>query len=152
MKPKKINLNQWEKVDTISDLDNYQSLIITPIKLSDGTQLPDIYFRKGIKKYDEVLDVNTTKWYQDIRISKDGNDDEYGKRVDWWFEQALDNEDYRSLLNTNFNKHGFDIKKSWDMAQNYLKRFNYSSRKTYIHKYVWNWMVRGLHQHMKFKK
>jgi hypothetical protein len=105
-----------------------------------------------MKKQVEVEDVSEIEWNKEIRISKDGDDDTYGSRVDWWFDQALLDDDYRKLINDNFNKHGFDIRKSWNMAQNYLKKFNFSSRKTYIHKYVWNWMSNGLHQHLKFKK
>jgi hypothetical protein len=151
-KPKKINLNQWEKVDQLSDLDNYQSLIITPVKLIDGTQLPDLYFRKGIKKYNEVEDISLIEWFKDIRISKEGTDEEYSQRVDWWYNKALENDSYRELINSSFNKHNFDVKKAWNMSQNYLKKFNYSARKTYLHKYVWNWLSSEMHKWLKFKK
>jgi len=151
-RPKHINLNQWEKVKTFEDLDGYQALIITPSKMSDGTQLPELYFRKGISRFNEIKDISSTNWTKDIRISKEGGDNEYSLRVDWWFENALNNKEYREIINTAFNKNNFDVKKHWNMAQNYLKKFNYSARKTYIHKYVWNWLSNEMHKFLKFRK
>lgn len=151
-KPKVIDLNKYERVNTPEELDGYQGLVIVPVKLGDGFQPPNIFFRKGIKKHNEIENTDGVEWFKDIRISKEGDDETYGQRVNWWFDQAILDDEYRKLINDNFNKHGFDIRKSWSMAQNYLKKFNYSARKTYLHKYVWNWLSNGLHQHLKFKK
>lgn len=151
-KPKKINLNQWERVKTADEMEGYQGLIIVPIALPDGTQLPNIYFRKGEFKHNEIDDVESVEWNKDIRISKEGSDDEYAERVNWWYSNALTNEEYRQLINTEFNKEGFDVKKQWNLSQNYLKKFNYSARKTYLHKYVYNWLRNEFHKYLRFKR
>lgn len=151
-KPKKIDLNKWERVDNAEDLDGYQALIITPLKASNGIQLPDLMFRKGQQKHNEIEDVDSVEWNKEIRISKEGGDDVYAYRIDWWFNNASQDEQYRKFINDNFNKNGFDVKRSWNAAQNYLKKFNYSSRKTYLHKYVYNWLVTGMHRWNNFAK
>lgn len=151
-KPKVINLNDYEKVKSKDDLDGYIGLVIIPAKLENGIQLPSIFFRKGTLKHNEIKDVGSVEWFKDIRISKEGDDTEYASRVDWWYDHAISNDDYRKIINDSFNKHGFDVKKNFDMAINYLKKFNFSARKTYIHKYIWNWLTNSMHQYLKFKK
>lgn len=118
----------------------------------DGTQPPQLLYRRGLSKHNEVANVDEVEWTKDIRISKEGGDDEYSHRVDWWYSKALESDEYKKILNAAFNKNGFDLKKSWLMSQNYLKKFNYSARKTYIHKYVWNWLTNGMHQFLRTRR
>jgi hypothetical protein len=143
MKPKKIDLNKWELVYNIEDLDGYQGLIIIPKRLVDGRQLPDMYFRK-----DQIVSLieNTTNiiWYKDCFISNKGTDFEYSKLVDWWFDSALKDEEYKTIINDTFNRNGFDVKISWEKAKNWLKTCVPSERKTHIHKFIWNWLSKGM--------
>jgi hypothetical protein len=143
MKPKKIDLNSWERVDEQEDLEGYNGLIIVPQKLEDGTQLPPLYFiREAAKQY--IEDITNAVWTKNCEISNKGEQSEYSKRVDWWVKNALDDEEYRTTLNETFNKHGFNLKLSWDKAFITLKGMIPSSRKTYLHKYIWKWLTRGI--------
>lgn len=144
MKPKKIDLNQYVRVIQKDELDGYQGLVIIPTKLIDGTQLPELYFRKGEPKHEEISDVDNAMWNKEVRISNKGNDFEYAHRVDWWFENALENSEYKTMLNNTFNKHGFDVRMSWEKAITWLKQQVPSARKTYLNKFIWNWLMKGL--------
>lgn len=151
-KPKVFDLNKWEKVKTEPELDGYQGLVIIPPRLENGTQLPSIYYRRGEVKSPEIEDVSTIEWFKDVRISKLGHGVEYAKRVDWWFDNALKDEEYRQIINDTFNRNGFDVKISWEKAKNDLKRYTPSDRKTYIHRFVWNWMIRGMKNYLSYKE
>lgn len=139
-KPVKINLNDYEHVPTIDDLEGYQSVILTPIMLKDGTQPPTLFFRKGKKKDPLVSDVTGLVWSKDICIDNKVSEDQYVKLVDWWFGEAIKNEEYKKLINGMFFKNGFDPKITWESCLTYLKTCNPSKRKTHLHKFILNKM------------
>ena len=98
-KPIKINLNEYERVPTIDDLEGYQS--VTSYMLKDGTQptYSGRVRRKNLNIRCKALSgtrisVLTTK-YQRISI----------KLVDWWFSEV--SRMWRNLSDTFFN--GFDL-------------------------------------------
>ncbi len=140
----KIDLNKWDVVGSKDDLEGYSGLTITPKKLVNGIQPDDIFFRRGKQQVPEIENVEEAVWYKDCLISKNGSLEDYIKRIDWWFESALNDEDYKEIINNTFNRNGFDIKMSWEKAKNWLISRNQSSRKTYIHKFVWNWLSKGM--------
>lgn len=140
----KIDLNRWERVASEEDIENYRSLIIIPLKLIDGTQLPPLYFRQGKPLEPLIEDVEGVQWNKMIRISNLGDVTDYCKRVDWWFNNALADDEYKTILNDTFNKYGFNLKVSWDKAINWLKGCTPAQRKTYLHKFIWNWLNKGL--------
>jgi hypothetical protein len=73
--------------------------------------------------------------------------------VDWWYSEAMKNEEYRSIINTNFNRSGFDVKKEFELSHNWLKKLDAKSeRKTHIHKFVWKWLNRGYNKHVRLRK
>jgi hypothetical protein len=140
----KIDLNKWEMVGSENDLENYQSLIITPRKFIDGTQPPVLYFRRGAGLKQLIEDTTQVNWSKNCEISNKGTPEEYSERVDWWFDNAIENDEYKTIINDTFNRNGFDVKMSWEKAKMWLKRCVPSKRKTYIHKFVWNWMSGGM--------
>lgn len=150
-KPTKLNLNDFEQVTTVEELQDHVGLILTPKKLNNGTQLPNLYFRKPIKVI-EIEDVDQVEWFRDIRISKEGTLDDYAHRVKWWFENALKDDKYKTILNDTFNRNGFEIAKSWALAENYLYKLTPSQRKTYIAAFVWRWLSRGMSNHLRYSK
>jgi len=135
-KPIKINLNEYERVPTIDDLEGYQSVILTPMMLKDGTQPPTLFFRKGKKKDPLVSDVTGLVWNKDICINNKVSEDQYIKLVDWWFGEAIKDVEYKKLINDTFFKNGFDPKITWDSAQAWLKTCTPSERKTHLHKFI----------------
>jgi hypothetical protein len=143
-KPIKINLNNWEVVENENAIEGYSGMIITPKKLVNGIQPADLYFRRGELKVPEIEDVTTAMWFKDCHISNKGSEIEYANRVDWWFDSAISDQQYKTIINDTFNRHGFDIKMSWEKAKVWLKQQNGSSRKTFIHKFIWNWLSKGM--------
>jgi len=144
MKPKVIDLNKYEIVNSEEELEGYTGIIITPLRMVDGTQPPKLHFRKGKPKVHEIDDVDSTVWFKDIHISNKGEDHEYAHRVDWWFDNALKDEDYRQIINETFNRNGYELKMAWEKARNWLKGQTPSARKTHLHKFVWNWLTKGM--------
>lgn len=142
MRPKKIDLNNFTKVNSIEECDGYNSLMIIPAKLSDGTQLPPLYFRGG--EHDLIIDITDELiWDKNSRISTAGTQEEYNKRVNWWFDNARNNDMYRELVIDTFNRLGFDVLLSWEKCKNWLKSCPDCDRKSYIHKFVFNWLKKG---------
>jgi hypothetical protein len=143
MKPKKINLNDYERVQTIGELDGYSSIIIIPYMMDDGTQPAALFLRRGEKK-NEIYDVDDIVWDKDVVISKRGTVEEYAKRVDWWYSNAANDPEYRAMINENFSKNQYDVKMAWGKAIAWLKRQTPSARKTHLHKFMWEWLSKGL--------
>lgn len=143
-KPIRINLNDYEHVKTESDLKEHVGLIIIP-----QNNLPPMYFRKPIKVI-EIEDVDNAVWFKDIRISKNGEQHEYAKRVEWWFNQALNDRDYKELINQMFNRNGYDVKKDWEKAKCFLIASDKTTRKTYIHQFINKWMTRGMNRQIEY--
>jgi hypothetical protein len=112
--------------------------------LSDGTQPPVLFFRRGEKEPEHVIDTSTTEWNKDVIINKFGTIEEYSQRVDWWFDEAIKNEEYRTIINEQFRKHNYDVRMAWEKAKVWLKKQTSSSRKTHIHKFLWSWFNKGL--------
>lgn len=146
----KINLNDFEQVKTREELEGHTSIIITPKKHGDK-QLDDIYFRKPITVI-EIDDVDNAVWYKDVRISREGTIEEYTKRVEWWYDNAIKDADYRAILNATYNKHGFDIKSAWEKSKYFLYGLTPAGRKTYLAQYVNKWMSKGIARHLQRKE
>jgi hypothetical protein len=143
--PKVINLNDYEKVDTKDELEGYQSIIIIPWMSDDGIQPPAIFVRKGEFKGDYIVDTTDVVWHKEAYISKEGSNEDYAKRVDWWFSEAAKNQEYCALINSTFNKNQFDVKMSVEKARAWVKTHLIpAARKTHMHKYLWNWLVKGM--------
>jgi hypothetical protein len=157
MKPRKIDLNRWVRVNSIEDTDGYQCMIIVPQRLIDGTQPPDLFFRKGEPSVPKIEDINSSVWYKDCQISNNGSNIDYNKRVDWWFESAENDEEYKEIINNTFNvkdehnpAYGFNVRNSWEKAKGWLKRIPLqSARKTYLHKFIWNWLTGDINKYMR---
>jgi hypothetical protein len=149
MKPKRLNLNKWTRVETEDATEGYDTLIITPQRYVDGTQPPELYFKRGEPLIPDITDTDNSVWYKDCHISKQGSELEYCKRVDWWFNNAENDEEYKEIINATFNHHSFNVKMSWDKAKIWLKRQLPDCRKTYIHKFVWNWMTKGIQMQLR---
>jgi hypothetical protein len=151
-KPKKIDLNQYELVDSEEELDGYTGIIVIPKKLHDGTQPPVLHFRKE-SNIIHIVDTDNATWFKDCRISQAGSQMDYIKRIDWWFDNALADEEYRQILinmyKTAADKYGFDLKKRIDQSKGWLKSLNGTARKTYIHKSFIDSMNRGVNFCMK---
>lgn len=135
----KINLNEYEKVETREELEDHTGIVLILPNIPDK----ELYYRKPIKVV-EFKDLSEVEWFKDMRISKEGTEAEYASRVDWWFDHAIEDSDYRTILNQTFNRNGYDIKGEWERARNWLKGQTPAARKTYLAKYVWNYMVKGM--------
>jgi hypothetical protein len=147
MKPTKIDLNQYEKVSSIEELEGYQAVILTPYRVKEvvnGREVeivpPSIYLRKGKKKPELLKDPTDVTWNKDIRIDPHVSEDEYIRLINWWFSEALKDEEYKKFINGTFFKNGFDPKITWERAETYLKTCNESERKEHIHKFILNKM------------
>lgn len=143
MKAQTIDLNKWEKVSSEEDITGYKGLVIIPIKMPDGTKPPNLFFRQGDPRSDDIIDTDSVIWTKKSSISNKGSQEEYNKRVDWWFSNAENDIEYKGIINDTFNKYGFNVKMSWEKAKAWLKNCIPSDRKTNIHKYVWNWLTKG---------
>lgn len=146
----KIDLNDYELVQSQEDIEGHTGLIIIPVKTSETDVPTPRYFRKPITVI-EIEDVNSAVWYKDIRISKKGTDAEYAERVNWWYDNAIRDKEYTSILNQSYNRNDFPIKKEWEGSRMYLLRQMPSTRKTYIHQFVNKWMNRGMMMHLNRK-
>lgn len=146
-RPKTIDLNKYTNVKSKDDLTGYHSVIIIPAKLSDGTQLPPLYFRGG--EEDLIINTEDAVWSKNVKISTVGSQEDYNKRVNWWFDQAYANPDYRSFVNETFHRLGFNVKESWEKGRVWLMTQVGEKRKGYIHKFIWNWMKQGYQWHMR---
>ena len=147
---KKIDLNKFELCNSEEDiLEGQSGLAITPLRLADGTQPRTLYFKKGVPKQVKIRDVENTVWYKDAHISSEGEDHEYAKRVDWWFDNAMKDQDYKDIINGTFDRNGFIVRESWEKARNWLKKKTPSARKTHIHRFVWNWMTDGMRMQLE---
>ena len=144
-KPRKIDLNNYVVVKSVDDLYNQQGLIIIPKRLDNGLQLPETYWRLiDSPEYFMIEHVDDAIWYQDIRISIAGSDDDYIKRVQWWVDNAFLDEEYMHKVNATFCKYNYDIKLATQKAiENKFKRFRPEQRKSYLHKFFWNWWIDG---------
>ena len=149
MATRKIDLNKFELVSSEDEiLEGQTGIIILPLRLKDGTQPPALHFRKGLPKQTQVKDVTDVCWTQDTHISKDGTDHEYARRVDWWFDEAMKDEEYKETINETYNRNGYQLKVAWEKARNWLKSRVPSARKTNIHKFVWTWLNKGMLQQL----
>jgi len=145
---KSINMNDYEVVASKKDLEGYQSLIIIPYMMDDGSQPDALFLRKGEKQI-LVADLDEDEFTKDTAITKVGEDTEYAVRVDRWFELAMKNEEFRSLVNTHFDKNNFDIRRSLEAAKVWLKKQSLSTRKTHLWKFLWkNWLPIGMQRHL----
>lgn len=142
-KPKKIDLNDYEQVVNKDDMNGYSGLIIVPKKSTEGIQLPEIYFRRK-STVDLIENIEEAIWHQNVRIAITGTDADYHRRVDWWVENALNDEDWRGIINQTFNQKEFNVKASMEKAIHYLKTIRIASkRKSFLHKFFWNWFLTG---------
>jgi len=142
-KPKRIDLNDYEAVSSLEDLEGYTSLVIIPFKQEDGTQPPNICLRKRLSPFVEIKNVENAQWFQDCRINKKGSKSQYAERVNWWFKNAMLDEEYKDLLNDAFSDKGFNLPEAFERAKLWLKGRTVAQRKTYIHKFVWNWLTKS---------
>ncbi|OQB09045.1 MAG: hypothetical protein BWY21_00950 [Parcubacteria group bacterium ADurb.Bin216] len=138
MKPRVIDFNEFEVCKKVEELEGYQSFIIKPFMLPDGTQPPAILLRKGNKKEDLVSDTTNVVWNRDVCIEKNVDEVTYCKLVDWWFKSAQADPEYKNFINSTFCKNGFDPKITWERAQIWLKTCIPSKRKTHINKFIQN--------------
>lgn len=146
-KPKKIDLNKYTRVLSEEDLTGYHSIIIVPAKTSDGTQLPSLYFR-GNQEQNIISDITGVVWDKEARISILGTQEEYNDRVNWWFNEADKNSNYRDFVNQTYSRMGFHVRDSWEKGRIWLLSQEGNDRKSYIHKFIWNWMQKGYQWHM----
>lgn len=147
----KINLNDFEQVHSEEELEGHTAIILT-MKTPEGSpKLPDLYYRKPIK-FIEFKNLDGVEWFKDIRISKEGTQEEYSARVKWWFEKAREDKEFREIVNNTFRSNGFDVVASWNSAMNYLLMLDKSKRKTYIKQFVWNWLTKGYHAYSNRKE
>lgn len=140
MSNQKYDLNDYEIVGSKEDLTGFKGLIIVPRRLEDGTQPPELFFRKPLNVV-YLKDIDNIKWHKNIQISKQGSDKEYGQLVDWWFEQARNDVDYKEMIKDNYHRFGFNVPESTEKAIIHLKT---KDRKTAIHKFFIKWLTKGL--------
>jgi len=146
-KPKKIDLNQYEVVSSEDDLIGHSGLILIPKKNKDGSQPQTFYFRKpsGVV---HIEDVDNSVWTKDCRISTAGSQMDYIKRVEWWFENALKDPEYREILISMYknavDNYGFNMKYRIEQTKGWLQSLEGSARKTYINKALMSSMNRGV--------
>lgn len=141
-KIKTIDLNKFIKVVNEEECDGFNSIRIIPSKLSDGTQLPPMYFRGN--EMDLIYEItDDLVWSKNSHISISGEQEEYNKRIEWWFTNARKNDMYRELIIDTFNRLGFDVLLSWEKCKNWLKTCPECDRKSHIHRFVFNWLKKG---------
>lgn len=141
-KIKTIDLNKYTKVLNEEECDGFNCIKIIPAKLKNGTQLPPIFFRGN--EIELIYDIEKdTVWSKKANISIRGGQEEYNKRVDWWFENARKDPTYRELVIDTFNRMGFDVLMSWEKCKNWLKTCADCDRKSHLHKFVFNWLKKG---------
>lgn len=147
-KLKKIDLNEFELIRSEDELGESNGYRIFPVKYADGTQPPPMLWKRKENNYVTIEDVDNVVWIKELRVSTKGSDTEYAKRVDWWIENALADDEWKTNINNTYNKHGFRIKESMDKAVAWLKTRTPSARKSHLHKFFQNWFLRGLHKAM----
>jgi hypothetical protein len=150
MKPKRINLNDYEQVKTEKDLEGYSAIIITPLKFADGMQAPDILFRRKAK-YKAISDTEGVIWDQNTVITTATTPLKYASLVDWWVESALADEEWKFKINNTFGKNGFDVKMSMDKAIKWLKTCKPSMRKSHLNKFFNIWFNKGFDRYLNAK-
>lgn len=145
MKKKRfINLNRYNLVDTEEAAD----LIVVPLDNGRGETPINLYFaKKNQKAYKYIDDVDTAIWEQSARISTAGSQEEYNRRVDWWFDGM--EEQYKQQLVAMVRgavDKGFDIGMSVGKARMWLKNANTSDRKTRLSQFITNWITTGVNK------
>lgn len=152
IRPRKINLNDYELVASKEELKGFAGIIITPSRTPDGYQPMDLYYRKDFEGPRCLKDVDGMEWFEDAHISKSGTDIDYAKRVEWWFNGARSNPEFKEKVNHTFNKYEYDVITEWERACAWLKGRAFSGRKTNIKKFVWSWLSKGFASHCSRKK
>jgi len=139
---KRLNLNDYELVDTPKDFEGYNGcVIIIPKRLKDGSQPPEMYWRKTGQYL--ISDIDNETWTKNCKISTSGSHEEYARKVDWWVDNAFNDPEYKEIINNTFGKYNFNIRMSLDKSIAWLKGRTPSQRKSHLHKFFWNWLLKG---------
>jgi len=147
-KPKRINLNNYQKVNKEEELEGFSSLIITPFKQPDGTQPPIVFLRRPAKGGALAVDIETDDWSRKAVISTVGSEAEYNKRVAWWIDNALKDPEYKQMVNDAFANNGFNLKGEFEKIKGWLLMCNESQRKSHVDKFVKKWLNKNYAQHL----
>lgn len=136
MKKHVLNLNNY----TIAD-ENEWDLQIIP-KRESNTPVLKLYFKRT--NFDDgVVDTEGVKWKKTIKISRRGTDEEYQARVDWWFDNAANDEEYKKELESSFvDILGNALIPTVKLTKAWLIRCPSYKRKNYINRFVYGWLSR----------
>lgn len=152
-KPKRINLNDFERVEKETDLEGYQAVILTPLKVKIGDewmQPEDLYFRKPVRGERPVENISNAVWHKDVVISTLGSDYDYGRRVKWYFDNALEDVEFKGMINDTFDKNGFNIRQHLEWMQPWLKKQTLSCRKSHLKKFIWDHLTKDYNKHISY--
>lgn len=136
-----MNLNKYEVTKERSEAD----LIIYLFEVEGKEQRPLMLKHKTSKDFSYLSNVTNAVWEQSVRISTEGTQEEYNKRVDWWFDGMDDS--YKSQIAAvakNATDRGLDIKTSAMKCRMYLKNANKSKRKSFLSKFFTTWIERDV--------
>ena len=148
--PRILNLNNYVATTNPHEA----SLKIVMQELPDGSIPAPLYFiGKRSKRYAVNIDtLESAKWNPRIMIDIDGTPAEYKEIVDWWFNNAQDDSDYKQTLAESFESLKDPVKHIKN-AHHWLKTEaayfvngvgKYTKRKKEIGKYLENWLRRQL--------
>ena len=154
-KPKRINLNDYERVEKESDLEGYQSVILTPLKVKVGDewmQPQDLYFRKPESERKFVETPVGAVWYKDVPICTKGSKYDYTKLVHWWYDNALKDPEFKAIINDTYAKNGFRVNVEVEKMKTWLVRQPQSSRKSHLYMFTNKWLNRNYNKHLDYMK
>lgn len=149
-KPIKIDLNSYEIVSSVEELEGFSGLIITPLKFANGMQPPLLYFRKKESNQVAIANPEGVTWHKNIVIATKGSALEYLALVNWYYENLLKDNECRTVINDTFAKSNFDIKRSIEDMKRWLLKQLPSSRKSHLYKFSTNWLNRAYNKHLNY--
>jgi len=137
-KPKYIDLNKYN-VCKKEEAD----LIIRSKNPDDSSPL-FLFFKKIEVEQDQVVDVSGVEWKKNSYISIDGSFEEYGERVDWYYDN-IDKEfieELQTIIKAAIDT-GFDLDLSLNKSRRELKIRRPEQRKSNMYRYVIDWVING---------
>jgi len=146
-----VDLNKFEPIDEMGDYDCLK-LILQDAK--DGSKIPPMFFIKKNRKY-LVKTPNEKPWHSNLKIDRYGTKEEYTALVDWWFEEMMNDEEYKAELNNsvkNATDKGYNLKGDVEKLRVWLLNAQVSRRKCDIRGYLNTCITKNVLSWLKYHK
>lgn len=90
------DLNNYERIDKPEDFNCLTIILQTP-EGHDPKDYTFHYIKKNRKNL--VESPEGVIWHRNIKIHQYGTSEEYGALVDWWFDEMMEDVEYKETLN-----------------------------------------------------